>query len=170
MRRQYHGRKGARAAVRRLKKHPHAIPGRERNARISIKQSKCIIVARNHHWPARKPEFIRSHSGPVYMYAHMRGEHGIERIDAAHRIRQCSDIRLKTGGKIFQRGYGQVLNIIDPEKRGSIGLSRPYRGCVIRQRCERIPRASVAYRLRELSNNAVRAETVIAGQYRDTWM
>src|SRR5260364_49176 len=36
-----------------------------------------------HPWPARKPEFIRSHSGPVYMYAHMRGEHGIERIDAA---------------------------------------------------------------------------------------
>src|SRR5260364_193570 len=133
------------------------------------------------------------------MYAHRRGEHGIVRIagarakahrgerpiavkrsegrrgivrlgSAAHRIRQCSDIRLKTGGKIFQRGYGQVLNIIDPEKRGSIGLSRPYRGCVIRQRCERIPRASVAYRLRELSNNAVRAETVIAGQYRDTWM
>src|SRR5260364_178995 len=66
-----------------FEKHPHAIPGRERNARISIKQSKCIIVARNHHWPARKPEFIRSHSGPVYMYAHMRGEHGIERIDAA---------------------------------------------------------------------------------------
>src|SRR5260364_394970 len=83
MRRQYHGRKGARAAVRRLKKHPHAIPGRARNAHISIKQSKCIIVARNHHWPARNPEFIRSHSGPVYMYAHMRGEHGIERTDAA---------------------------------------------------------------------------------------
>src|SRR5260364_174635 len=83
MRRKYHGRKGAPDAVRRFKKHPHAIPGRERNARISIKQPKSIIVTRNHYYPARKPDFIRSHSGPVYLYAHMRREHGIERIDAA---------------------------------------------------------------------------------------